>query len=186
MPPSPGIRDTSGPRKPSPGAGTRGSIVEPPAFPRHRDLMTTPATEHEQHPVHLAGRSILLVLAGGTAGTAAREALSLTIPAVGGIPVAIFAINIVGALFLGALLEGLSRRGSDVGRRRSLRLLLGTGFAGGFTTYSALAVDAGLLLTDGHAAAGIGYALATVAVGALATVAGIALAAARHRKQAAR
>jgi len=134
--------------------------------------------------VHLAWSSILLVLVGGTAGTAAREALSLAIPPVGGVPVAIFLINIVGALFLGSLLEALSRRGPDAGRRRSLRLLLGTGFAGGFTTYSALAVDTGVLLTGGDAFVGVLYALATVAVGALATVTGIALAAARHGKPA--
>lgn len=146
--------------------------------------MTTPAPEHEPRPVHLAWSSILLVLVGGTAGTAAREALSLAIPPVGGMPVAIFLINIVGALFLGALLEALSRRGPDAGRRRSLRLLLGTGFAGGFTTYSALAVDTGVLLTGGDAFVGVLYALATVAVGALATVTGIALAAARHGKPA--
>ncbi|AZS45038.1 Putative fluoride ion transporter CrcB [Microbacterium oleivorans] len=155
--------------------------------------MTTPRREPElpidsdptstgSPPVHLAGSSILLVLLGGTAGTAAREGLSLAIPAVGGIPVAIFAINIVGALFLGALLESLARRGADVGRRRSLRLLLGTGFAGGFTTYSALAVDSGLLLTGGDPLGGVLYALSTVVVGALATVAGIALAAAHHRR----
>ncbi len=134
--------------------------------------------------MHLAWSSILLVLVGGTAGTAAREALSLAIPPVGGVPVAIFLINIVGALFLGSLLEALSRRGPDAGRRRSLRLLLGTGFAGGFTTYSALAVDTGVLLTGGDAFVGVLYALATVAVGALATVTGIALAAARHGKPA--
>ncbi|SCY52199.1 camphor resistance protein CrcB [Microbacterium sp. LKL04] len=134
--------------------------------------------------MHLAWSSILLVLVGGTLGTAAREALSLAIPPVGGVPVAIFLINIVGALFLGSLLEALSRRGPDAGRRRSLRLLLGTGFAGGFTTYSALAVDTGVLLTGGDAFVGVLYALATVAVGALATVTGIALAAARHGKPA--
>ncbi|MCO7204225.1 CrcB family protein [Microbacterium sp. CnD16-F] len=133
-------------------------------------------------PVHLAWSSILLVLVGGTVGTAAREGLSLAMPSVGGIPVAILVINIVGALFLGALLEALARRGPDVGRRRALRLLLGTGFAGGFTTYSALAVDSGLLLTGGDPTAGILYALGTVVVGALATVAGIALGAARHRR----
>ncbi|WP_413354467.1 fluoride efflux transporter FluC [Microbacterium sp. 1P06AB] len=143
--------------------------------------MTTPAPA--PRPVHLAWSSILLVLVGGTAGTAAREALSLAIPPVGGIPVAIFLINIVGALFLGSLLEALSRRGPDAGRRRSLRLLLGTGFAGGFTTYSALAVDTGVLVTGGDAFVGVLYALATVAVGALATVTGIALAASRHRKR---
>ncbi len=144
--------------------------------------MTTPAPA--PRPVHLAWSSILLVLVGGTAGTAAREALSLAIPPVGGIPVAIFLINIVGALLLGSLLEALSRRGPDAGRRRSLRLLLGTGFAGGFTTYSALAVDTGVLLAGGDAFVGVLYALATVAVGALATVTGIALAASRHRKRA--
>lgn len=157
--------------------------------------MTTPAPAHDPHgelpidggiahaarPVHLAWSSILLVLIGGTVGTAAREGLSLAIPSVGGIPVAVFAINIVGALFLGTLLEALARRGPDLGRRRALRLLLGTGFAGGFTTYSALAVDTGLLLTGGEVPAGALYALGTVVVGALATVAGIALGAARHR-----
>ncbi|MFJ6677734.1 fluoride efflux transporter FluC [Microbacterium sp. NPDC091382] len=161
--------------------------------------MTTPAPAHDPHgelpvdgdaaprpPAHLAWSSILLVLVGGTVGTAAREALSLAIPAIGGIPVAIFAINIGGALFLGALLEGLARRGPDTGRRRGLRLLLGTGFAGGFTTYSALAVDTGLLSTSGDALAGIAYGVATLVVGALATVAGIALAAARCRESAGR
>lgn len=161
--------------------------------------MTTPPPERDPHaelpidsdpastgsrPVHLAWSSIALVLVGGTAGTAAREALSLAIPPVGGIPVAIFAINIVGALFLGALLESLARRGPDIGRRRSLRLLLGTGFAGGFTTYSTLAVDSGLLLTGGAALGGILYALGTVVIGALATIAGIAVAAAHHRRTA--
>nr|WP_197471607.1 CrcB family protein [Microbacterium oleivorans] len=162
--------------------------------------MTTPGPAPDPHgelpidgdiadaarPVHLAWPSILLVLIGGTVGTAAREGLSLAIPSVGGIPVAILAINIVGALFLGALLEALARRGPDLGRRRALRLLLGTGFAGGFTTYSALAVDSGLLLTDGDPIAGILYAVGTVVVGALATVAGIALGAAQHRRAATR
>lgn len=151
--------------------------------------MTTPAPEPDRpsRPVHLAGSSILLVLVGGTAGTAAREGISLAIPAIGGIPVAIFAINVVGAFFLGALLEGLARRGADIGGRRSLRLLLGTGFAGGFTTYSALAVDTGLLLTGGNVLGGLLYAFGTVVAGGLATVAGIAVAAAsraHHRRTA--
>ncbi len=37
---------------------------------------------------------------------------------------------------LGALLESLARRGPDEGRRRAIRLLVGTGGLGGFTTYS--------------------------------------------------
>lgn len=134
-------------------------------------------------PIHLRSRYIALVFAGGTAGTAARESISLAIPSIGGIPLAIFLINILGALFLGALLEALARRGPDEGRRRTLRLLLGTGFAGGFTTYSALASDAGFLFIEGNPLAGAGYALATLLVGALATLVGIALAAAHHRRR---
>lgn len=134
-------------------------------------------------PIHLRSRYIGLVFAGGTAGTAAREALSLVIPSINGIPVAILLINVVGALFLGVLLEALARRGADEGRRRILRLLLGTGFAGGFTTYSALASDTVFLLIDGDTWVGLGYAITTIAVGALATLAGISLAAAHHRRR---
>lgn len=161
-------------------------MTPPPEHGPHRELPLDGDIAGARRPLHLALSSILLVLVGGTLGTAAREALSLAIPSLGGIPIAILLINVVGALFLGVLLEGLARGGPDVGRRRALRLLLGTGFAGGFTTYSALAVDSSLLLTGGDAAAGVLYALGTVAIGALATVAGIALAASRHRRAAAR
>src|SRR5699024_11239433 len=57
------------------------------------------------------------------------------------LPVGTFLANISGAFLLGLLVESLSRRGADHGRRRDLRLLLGTGLLGGYTTYSALAND---------------------------------------------
>ena len=131
--------------------------------------------------VHLRASSVALVFVGGTFGTAAREALSLAFPAIGGIPYAILGINVAGAFLLGVLLEALARRGPDHGRRRHLRLLLGTGVMGGFTTYSALAVDTAALLGAGAAGAGIGYAMGTVLLGAAATWAGIAVGAATHR-----
>lgn len=133
-------------------------------------------------PVHLRPAYIAVVFAGGTVGTAAREALSLALPTgADGIPYVIFGINVVGAFLLGILLDALVRRGADDGRRRLLRLLLGTGVMGGFTTYSALATDAARLIGDGAAGAGVLYGLATVLVGAIATWAGIAVAAATHR-----
>src|SRR5699024_4959447 len=49
------------------------------------------------------------------------------------------------------------------------------------TTYSALAADAAWLMGNGALAAGIGYGLATVVLGGLATWAGIAVAVATHR-----
>ncbi|MFT4306846.1 MAG: CrcB family protein [Microbacterium sp.] len=132
-------------------------------------------------PVHLRPASIAVVFAGGAVGTAAREALSLAFPPADGIPFVILGINVTGAFLLGFLLDALVRRGPDESTRRMLRLLLGTGVIGGFTTYSALAADAARLIGSGAVLAGILYGLATVLVGAAATWAGIALAAAAHR-----
>lgn len=121
-------------------------------------------------PVYLG-----LVFVGGTAGTLARFGLDEAIPATAGLPLGIFVINIVGAFALGLLLEGLLRRGPDDGGRLVLRLLLGTGFLGGFTTYSALALDSVLLLGAGRPVEGIAYLSLSVLLGLGATAAGIAL-----------
>jgi CrcB protein len=56
-----------------------------------------------------------------------------------------------------------------------VRLLLGTGFCGGFTTYSALANDTVALAANGAVAASMLYALGTLLVGALATWGGIVI-----------
>lgn len=135
-------------------------------------------------PAHLRMSFLALALLGGIGGTAAREAISLAVPAVNGIPVAIFAVNVGGAFLLGLLLEALARRGPDEGGRRTLRILIGTGFMGGFTTYSALATDAARLMGSGQPATGIGYGLATVVLGGLATWAGVAVGVATHRSTA--
>jgi CrcB protein len=74
-------------------------------------------------------------------------------------------VNVAGAFALGLLLAALARRGPDRGRRRMLRLLLGTGLLGGFTTYSTLAVDTAGLLGAGGLVAGGGSALLTVVAG---------------------
>jgi len=133
-------------------------------------------------PVHLRWRYLGLVFAGGTAGTALRELLAISVPPVAGVAVVILAINVLGAFLLGLLLETLAGLGPDEGRRRQLRLLLGTGVLGGFTTYSALATDTALLLADNRAATALLYALGTLVCGALASWAGIALGAAMHRR----
>jgi CrcB protein len=95
-------------------------------------------------------------------------------------------VNLVGAFVLGLLLEGLVRRGPDVGRRRQLRLFAGTGFCGGFTTYSALAVELDILLRDQQLGTAGGYAGVTLVGGALVTVLGILIAASHHRWRLAR
>lgn len=126
-------------------------------------------------PPHLRFPLVGLVALGGAAGTAVREGLSLVWPApLGAFPVTIFVINVVGACVLGFLLETLSRRGADTGRRRGLRLLLGTGVLGGFTTYSSLAV-AVASLSGGHWGTAVAYALSSVIAGVLAAGAGITM-----------
>jgi fluoride exporter len=126
------------------------------------------------------GISSTVVLVGGAIGTAARAALESAFPAQpGGWPWTTFAINVTGSFLLGLLLETLSRRGPDAGLRRYLRLGLGTGVMGGYTTYSTFAVETVRLLGLGGGAVvvGLGYALGSVVLGLAAAFAGMWVAA---------
>ncbi len=142
------------------------------------------ATCRGAHPVHRQPRMMLLVLAGAALGTPARYALSVMLPTrTGSWPVGTLTANLLGAFLLGVLLEGLARRGRDTGYRRLLRLTLGTGFLGAFTTYSTLAVETDLLVRAHRPGLAAAYAGASLFAGLLATTAGIWLAAAHHRRR---
>ena len=139
---------------------------------------------HWTGPEGVAGRvkpaDLAAVWLGGTIGTAVR--VLLTPPhAATAFPVATFVINLVDAGLLGLLAERLAR-GPDCPRRHRLSLLGGTGFLGGFTTYSALAVDTVQLLGLGEVGLATAYALATLLLGALATWLGIAAGRARRSR----
>lgn len=119
---------------------------------------------------------------GGALGSAARYGIAQWMPATSGFPWSTFAVNLVGAFILGVLLELVTLSGPDTGRRRQLRLLIGTGFCGGLTTYSTLAVEADLLVRshrDGLAAA---YGLSSVAAGLAVAALGVVLAAQSRRR----
>ena len=129
----------------------------------------------EPGPLHVRPSAIAAVAAGGLLGAPLRYGLGVVFPTwAGQFPWTTFAINIVGALLLGFLLEALTRLGDDAGWRRRVRLCLGTGVLGSFTTYSALAVDTDLLVREHRLGSAALYAVATVIVGLLATTAGIA------------
>ncbi len=130
--------------------------------------------------IHLHPGYIGLVVVGGMLGTLARYGLEDVIPAPGGWPLPTLLINLAGALALGALLEGLSRRGPETGRLRMIRLLAGTGFLGAFTTYSTLALEATMLMDADRAAASALYLAASLVGGLCATTAGIWIAARHH------
>jgi fluoride exporter len=121
-------------------------------------------------------RLLGLVALGGAAGAPARWGLALWLPGpASGWPTATFTTNLVGAFALGLVLEALARRGPDEGRRRAVRLAVGTGFLGAFTTYSSFALEVDQYLRSGRVGLGAGYALATVAAGLLCAAAGVAV-----------
>lgn len=128
----------------------------------------SPATPLHRRPVWWG-----VVWFGGTLGTGVRYLVGQSVPRVHAVPVAVGAVNLVGAFLLGLLLEALAAAGPDAGGRRLLRLLLGTGFLGGFTTYSALVVDTATLAEHGAVGRAVAYGLGTLLLGALATALGI-------------
>jgi fluoride exporter len=151
------------------------------ALPVDPDLEVDEDADRAPRAPHLRWSAIGLVAAGGALGTFLRYALTLVVPSWNGIPLAILLINVTGAFLLGLLLEALVRGGPDRGRRQAIRLFAGTGILGGYTTYSTFAVDTDGLLVAAQFGAGALYGLATVLIGAAASVAGIVLGAALHR-----
>jgi len=85
-------------------------------------------------------RDVVVVAVGGAIGTALRAGITLALGDDLG-PSLVPLINIVGAFAIGILFGWRSRMpGSS--RAQRVQLFLGTGVLGGFTTYSALAVEA--------------------------------------------
>jgi CrcB protein len=149
------------------------TLPRPRPLPHHPDLEADEGSDGTPVAVHLTPTFIALVALGGAAGSLVRHGVERLLGTSDGLPVGTLTVNLVGAFLLGVLLEWLATRGSDVGRRRAARLLVGTGFLGGFTTYSALAVEADGLLRDGQVTLALVYVLTTVAVGLLASLAGV-------------
>ena len=107
-------------------------------------------------------RNILLVAIGGAIGSVCRYLLS-------GINVAswpwgTFAVNILGSLFIG-LLVGLISKGIV---SPEIKLLLVTGFCGGFTTFSTFANESFSMMKAGDALQMALYLGASVVIGILA------------------
>ena len=92
-----------------------------------------------------------------------RQALSTVAPDhAGSFPTTILAINLVGALALGWLSRFLVLTGPDEGWRRRVRLGVGTGVIGGFTTYSTFIVQTLSLMQLGRVWMALGYLFASL------------------------
>lgn len=140
-------------------------------------------TRTAPRPVHLQPGLLGVVGVGGVAGTAARYGVNEMVGNLGGWPAATLTVNVLGAFALGLLLETLLRRGEEGPRARRLRLGLGTGLLGGFTTYSALALELATMLGDGGWLRALLYATGSLALGLGAVAAGSAAAGAAHRRR---
>lgn len=107
--------------------------------------------------------NILLVMAGGALGAGLRYlvglgALRLFGP---GFPWGTWAVNIAGGLAMGLLAASLALRGETADE--PLRLLLGVGVLGGFTTFSAFSLEMFNMLARGESALALAYAVSSVA-----------------------
>lgn len=134
-----------------------------------------PDCPREQNDAVRFPAAVALVALGGAVGTYARVVVLLVVPDPA--LVATLAVNLVGAFALGYLATRLADgAGGEIRRRRGVRLLLGTGFCGGFTTYSLIALQAAMLMQRGDVPVAVLYAATTLALGAVATMLGIVLA----------
>lgn len=114
-------------------------------------------------------RNILLVALGGAIGSVCRYLLSGM--NVASWPWGTFAVNILGSLVIG-LLVGLASKGIV---SPEMKLLLITGFCGGFTTFSTFANESFSMMRAGDALQMALYVGASVVVGILAVWVGLLL-----------
>jgi fluoride exporter len=102
---------------------------------------------------------VVAVAVGGGAGAIARHAAEVAWPTpAGDFPWTILAVNATGSALIGVLLVLITEARTA---HRLLRPLLGTGFLGGFTTFSTFAVQTRTLL-DGQADVAAAYVGGTV------------------------
>lgn len=128
-------------------------------------------------PLHVQPAAIAAVALGGLVGTGIRYGAESAFPTdAGSFPFTTLIINLTGAFILGMLLERLVLSGPDSGWRRRIRLCVGTGVLGSYTTYSSFALETVELLRDHRVVAAGVYMTVSVIVGTFAAGAGIVLA----------
>jgi CrcB protein len=115
----------------------------------------------------------LLIFAGGGAGAVLRWLLGRAMLGWlgAGFPWGTLACNVIGGAAMGVLAGLLLRLPAE-----PLRLLLGVGVLGGFTTFSAFSLEVVLMIERGDLALAGGYALLSVVASVAALAIGLAAA----------
>jgi CrcB protein len=116
----------------------------------------------------------LIVFLGGGIGAALRHGINvLAFRLVGtDFPYGTLTINVLGSLAMGLISEYFALK---AGLPQHWRLFLTTGILGGFTTFSAFSLEAGLLYERGQLAAAAIYVVASVVLAIGALFAGLAI-----------
>lgn len=129
-----------------------------------------------QPPFHRQPGYLVAVCVGGSLGTALRYAGEGFIVSIGPWPLGTTIINLLGAFLLAVFLGVMLDLGELSRRQHALRLSIGTGVMGGFTTYSSLAMETTTLLHDGPLSVAMLYPLTSMIAGLLVSLAGLRLA----------
>jgi CrcB protein len=116
----------------------------------------------------------LLVFVGGGLGSVLRHTVNVICARFLGtnFPYHTFIINITGSTVMGLVAGYLAFKGDAV---QSWRLFLMTGILGGYTTFSAFSLDAGMLYERGEAGLAALYVLGSVILSILGLFAGLAI-----------
>jgi CrcB protein len=116
----------------------------------------------------------LLVFVGGGLGACLRHAVNVICPRFLGnhFPYHTFIINITGSTIMGLIAGYLAFKGDAA---QSWRLFIMTGVLGGYTTFSAFSLDAGLLYERGEPGLAAAYVLGSVVLSIIGLFAGLAI-----------
>jgi CrcB protein len=120
-------------------------------------------------------RNLLVIGIGGFIGANARYLLGSWVSHLSGahFPVGTLVVNVVGCFGLGLFVTTITER---VDVSDTTRLMIATGFFGAFTTFSTFSQEIFGLLAGGRWLAGSANIAASLLIGLLATVLGVALA----------
>ena len=115
----------------------------------------------------------LLVFLGGGFGSVLRYLIGkLFQNSLGAFPIGTMIVNVAGSLLIGFFLGVNLKNG---GLSETQTLLLVTGFCGGFTTFSAFAMENKVFLKSGDYVQFISYALGSLILGIAAVILGLIL-----------
>jgi CrcB protein len=117
-------------------------------------------------------KQVLFVGLGGAAGSVLRYFVNVITMKyyAASFPLATFIVNVVGCFIAGLIFGLVSQETTEA---QNLKLLLITGFCGGFTTFSAFALENVRLMNSGNTTTVVFYTVASIAAGLLAVWIGL-------------